>query len=93
MTPDIQNRVSRDFSLADREKANSVLVQLCHELGGGELRILRCIVFLSQGELSRLAHYADQARMDARDVIYWAEYDDQDRQIYDFQKPFDSSGT
>jgi hypothetical protein len=50
--------------------------------------VLRCVVHLAGGDLARLVHCSDRARLDWRDVIYWAEYDSVDRQVRDFNQPF-----
>ena len=86
---DIESRIAADFHAKDRESALFVIRTLGAELDREGPRILRCVVSLSCGELSLLAHNADQARSDYRDVIYWAEYDEQDRQVRDFNQPFD----
>lgn len=85
---DVEMRVIADFALEERNEALSILQQLDDELGDGQCRVLRCVLFLASGELARLAHYAERAQADWRDVIYWAEYDDQDRRIRDFSLPF-----
>lgn len=36
-------------------------------------RIQLAVVALSRGDLGRLSHFAEQARRDWRDVLYWAE--------------------
>jgi len=36
-------------------------------------RVLLAIITLSDGDLERLAHFCDQATVDFRDVLYWAE--------------------
>ena len=86
---DIESRVRTDFPEKDRESAVCVLRKLVAELDREGPRVLRCVLFLAHGELPRLIHNAEQARLDYRDVIYWAEYDEQDRQLWDFNQPFD----
>ena len=39
-----------------------------------EDRVLRAILTLSAGDLSRLRHNVEAARADPRDVLFWAEY-------------------
>jgi hypothetical protein len=91
LTPDIEARIAADFGPAERQEALGILQLLDNELGSGNSRVLRCIVFLARGELSLLVHNADRARSDRRDVIYWAEYDEHDRQVRDFNLPFSGS--
>lgn len=87
MLPDIRARVASDFQLADHEQALEILQRLGDDLDGDNARVLRCVVFLSRGELPLLVHYADRARCDWRDVVYWAEYDEKGRQASDFNRP------
>lgn len=87
MEPDITARVAADFAPADRGDALGLLELLGSEVGG-QPRVLRCVLFLAEGNLARLAHFADRARVDWRDVMYWAEYDEQDRLVRDFDRPF-----
>ncbi len=75
MTPEIAAKVDADFVADEREEAADYLRLLEDELHHEENpRILRCVISLAQGDLARLVHFADQARQDWRDVIYWAEY-------------------
>jgi len=85
---DIEARIFADFSAENRENAILIIRKLGAELDREVHRILRCVLFLSHGELPLLMHNADQARSDYRDVIYWAEYDEQDSQVRDFNQPF-----
>jgi len=39
------------------------------------------ILKLSEGDLTKLRHYIDAAQQDYRDVIYWAFYDKDDKEI------------
>lgn len=87
MEDDIERRVAADFTHADRVAALDVLTLLAGEPGGGDPRVLRCVVVLADGDVTRLTHYADAARLDPRDVIYWAEYDAADALVRDFRLP------
>ena len=89
MTPDIEAKIAVDFSLAERQEALGVLRLLEDEMGPGEhSRVLRCVVSLAQGDLTRLFHFADRATQDYRDVVYWAEYDEHNRRVRDLNLPF-----
>jgi hypothetical protein len=48
-------------------------------------RVLCAVVRLADGSLDALSHYADSARGDWRDVLYWAEHprDDSDPKSYE----------
>jgi hypothetical protein len=88
LPPDIEDRIAADFAATDRPSAFGIIESLS---GAKETwRVCRCVLFLARGQLSLLAHNAEQARLDYRDVIYWAEYDEQDRLVRDFSKPFPS---
>ncbi len=87
MERDIVARVAADFVPADRGEAIELLELLVSEVGS-QPRVLRCVVFLSCGDLAMLVYYADRARSDWRDVIYWAEYDEQNRHVRNFNRPF-----
>jgi hypothetical protein len=92
VTPDIEARIVADFQEADREEGRAILRLLEDELGGiVPPRILRCVLFLSAGDMARLVDFADRALNDWRDVIYWAEYDERDHRLRDFNQPFPGS--
>ena len=40
----------------------------------GRSRVQLAVLKLSEGRIDKLQHYVEQARMDFRDVLYWAEY-------------------
>ena len=70
------------------KKVCEQLGRLSADLELNSARVLRCILHLSQGDPVKLKHYTDVAQTDWRDVIYWAEYDEQDQRIRDFDQPF-----
>ena len=77
MPPDILRQIATDFPEAERNEAQVILQLLSDELQTeGKDRILRCVLLLARGKPSHLVHFADRARMDWRDVIFWAEYDE-----------------
>ncbi|MBO6607263.1 hypothetical protein [Psychroserpens sp.] len=39
-------------------------------------RVIRCIIYLSQGNSTVFKRYLDAAVKDPRDVMFWAEYED-----------------
>lgn len=52
-------------------------------------RIFRCILHLAEGNVNRLLELVENARIDYRDVILWAEYDQRGRtRLHDFNKAF-----
>ena len=51
-------------------------------------RIVRCIVFVANGDLNRLEKAIDLAKEDYRDLIVWAEYDEKNERVRDLTNPF-----
>ena len=93
MERDIVACVAADFVPAHRGEAIELLELLASEVGS-QPRVLRCVVFLSCGDLAMLVYYADRARSDSRDVIYWGEYEEKNQQVQNFNRPFsDVSGS
>lgn len=87
---DIVQKVKRDFeSPDDAALALALLADFTEQ--NQELaadRILRCIVFVANGDLDLFGKALDLARIDYRDLIVWAEYDDRFQQIRDLSVPF-----
>jgi hypothetical protein len=57
-------------------------------------RVIRCIIFLSKGNVADLKKYIETATNDTRDVMLWAEYekltgDTNFKRIRDFNKTFE----
>lgn len=42
-------------------------------------RVHMAILYLSSGTTDGLHYYVQRAKQDYRDILYWAEYDEQDR--------------
>ncbi|SDR71705.1 hypothetical protein [Christiangramia echinicola] len=51
-------------------------------------RIIRCIIFLSTEDLENLKAQIKIAKIDWRDIIEYAEYDDENNRIRNFNKTF-----
>jgi hypothetical protein len=86
--PDIAARIEQDFDPGALDGICRLLQPLVDE-GLGD-RVVRCILILSSGEIGRLQHNVEQALLDYRDVIYWAEYD-ANRRVFDFNFPFEEA--
>lgn len=91
LSEDIEKRILMDFGM----KANlvsSLLLKFIHELNGQDIfetsRVLRCVIHLGNGNIDDLQKQINKALIDYRDVIYWAEYDKEDKKIYNFSEPF-----
>ncbi len=48
-------------------------------------RVQMGILFLSRGTLDGLLHNIEQAKLDYRNILYWAEYDEQDNRRMPYQ--------
>lgn len=94
IAPDILGKIDRDFEdLEDASLAQSVLADFVaqnEELAGD--RILRCIVFVANGDLDILEKAVELALVDYRDLIVWAEYDASRNRVRDLSVPFRESG-
>ncbi len=51
-------------------------------------RIIRAILYLSNGNEVQIEKHIKQAETDWRDILLWAEYDENDNQIRDFNNEF-----
>jgi len=89
---DISKRIQRDFG----ESAAAIAQELenfigrfrqQHQTHPGD-RVVRCIVHLAAGKRAHLDHYVKAALRDPRDVMAWAEYDERDTRLHDFNMPF-----
>jgi hypothetical protein len=89
---DIRARIEKDYGAS----AQSVAEQLEHFIESFRKiynhhpgnRLLRCVVHLAEGKMENMQHYLKAALADWRDVIYWAEYDRNDKRIHDFNLLF-----
>jgi hypothetical protein len=52
-------------------------------------RLARCALYLANGSIEKLRGAVDLGRNDPRDLIVAAEYDRTDKQIRDFNLPFE----
>jgi hypothetical protein len=88
---DIDCRIPIEFG-DQTAAARPILVRLAQAHVPELDRVLRCVLYLAEGKVERLAQMADAARSDYRDVIWWAEYtghaSGRTRQVRDFTKPF-----
>ena len=87
---DIWGKANKDFeTLEEAALALSVLADFVvqhQELSSD--RILRCIVFVANGDLNRLEKAIDLAKTDYRDLILLAEYDVKNERVRDLSNPF-----
>ncbi len=82
---DILDRITGEFSEFESRR---VIKLLSAYYGPERDRVVRCILHLSEGSIERISLNTGTANIDYRDIIYFAEYDGDDRQLHDFRKPF-----
>ncbi|WP_418501749.1 hypothetical protein [Flagellimonas sp.] len=91
---DIQQRIVLDFK-DSAVKANELLsIAISKKEYLKTERVIRCIIFLANGDLNKLQKYIDDAIFDTRDVMLWAEYEEQEgesnfKRIRNFNNTFD----
>jgi hypothetical protein len=85
LAPDIERKLTGD---CPADSIPAVVRALATYEGPERNRVIRCIVYLVAGDTQRTSHYVGVANQDYRDVIYWAEYDSDDRKVRDFNEPF-----
>jgi hypothetical protein len=76
----ILERIRREFQRADQ---NYVLELLAGYPGPEGDRVRWDILELSKGELKKVGEYVKAAQTDYRDVLYWAEYYENDPMLRD----------
>jgi hypothetical protein len=90
---DIKQRIESDFG-SRCEEARKLINAAIHQASHiDHPRIIRCILFLSEGSINKLKKNIDSAVSDPRDVMFWAEYINRSElpsRIRDFNKTFDA---
>lgn len=97
---DIVQKIEKDFDASSVEVISLLYTELLTEdyLKSSTIvscnidRIIRCIIFLANKNIDKLTKYINDARADARDVMFWAEYenlpDPHPKRVRDFREPF-----
>ena len=91
-TKDIRERIEIDFG----DRASEVMAIFNAAIAKADYldndRIIRCILFLSENNIEKLRKNIEAATADPRDVMYWAEYSNQDlaspKRTRDFNNSF-----
>lgn len=87
---DVVEQLRHDFG--DSADVVALLLLACRRLGSSDFigdRLVRCIVFATRGDESRITRLIELERQDFRDVIMAAEYDALGlRRLWDFNRPF-----
>jgi hypothetical protein len=79
ISPAVAERVSKDFKPEDHELVLSYLEEYEGGDDRGRERVLMAILKLSQGSPEDVANYVDAAKVDFRDILWWAEKRDKSR--------------
>ncbi len=89
---DILDKINQDLSKPDDRE---LIIFLLENLNVNERhRIMRCILFLAQGDMDIFGEYEKLAKIDYRDVIMNAEYEyPSEKRLKDFSKPFKEETT
>lgn len=89
MKVDIYQKIVRDFGDRSAQTIEKIEALEAATKGLVDDRLIRCIVYLANGDLDSLDVWINQARLDWRDVIMNAEYSGPDeQQVRDFRRPF-----
>ena len=84
---DIEDWVKKNYSNANKAKEIiQPLLTLDSEINLS--RIIRCTLFLSEGDYDSLKVYTQKAMDDPRNVLWYAEYDNRNVQKRDFNYSF-----
>lgn len=90
---DIIDKIEKDFQFESQKAIEILEENINKENSINHPRIIRSILYLSNGNIFELKHNIKTAISDWRDVIYFAEYDKNDsssvsRKVRDFNLPF-----
>ena len=78
---DIHQRIILDFK-GSADKAIEILTNAISKTDYLKTdRVIRCIVFLTKGDLNNLQKFIDVAIIDTRDVMFLAEYEEHEREF------------
>lgn len=89
---DIRERIEKEFGSFAPAVAEELerFIESYRKLAGAHPgdRVIRCIVHLAEGNREHITHYIRTALGDPRDVMFWAEYDKDEKRVRDFNMPF-----
>lgn len=77
LNPEVLKIIQRDFSPEEQERVEKELlsIELKHVMAESQWNLdntLHSILFLAKGELEQIIELTKSAKVDFRDVIYWA---------------------
>ena len=88
MKTDIYQKVEKDFGPEAKLAIEQIEILDARSKGLVSDRMLRAMVFLAKGDIERFKQVIELGRTDYRDVLWQAEYDCGEEQLYDFKKTF-----
>ena len=88
MKTDIYQKIERDFGNDIKLALEQIEILDARSKGLIGDRILRAMIFLAKGNIERFKQVIELGRTDYRDILWQAEYDCGEDQIYDFKKTF-----
>ena len=88
MKTDIYQKIEKDFGSDLKQAIEQINILDARSKGLVSDRMLRAMVFLAKGNIERFKQVIELGRTDYRDVLWQAEYDCGEEQIYDFNKTF-----
>jgi hypothetical protein len=93
---DIIQKINKDFGTEAEEVRRLLEKSIKNAKYLKTDRIIRCLLFLANGNISSLNRYIENAKFDPRDVMLWAEYEELEgefnyKRLRDFNKTFPES--
>ena len=73
--------IKKLFSKEKVKEIQEILSLYGSQEGKGGQRVCLAVLKLSQGDEERLFHFLNEASIDFRDVLFWAEYDKNGKEI------------
>ena len=81
---DIEKHISKSFN--DVQRVKSALSNLNDS--SEKIRIIRCILSMSDSDYDAVSSWVEKANNDYRYIIWFAEYDERNIRMYDFNYAF-----
>lgn len=69
----VEREAARMFGSASVKGIMALLDQYEADKADGRARVQAACLKLSEGNIEKLKHFVQQAKLDFRDVLYWAE--------------------
>ncbi|MCG8393951.1 MAG: hypothetical protein MI745_12785 [Pseudomonadales bacterium] len=88
MKTDIYQKIEKDFGSDLKLAIEQIEILDARSKGLVSHRMLRAMVFLAKGDIERFKQVIELGRTDYRDVLWQAEYECGEEQLYDFNKTF-----